>query len=264
MPPSQRALVLERAEGNPLFIEEIARMLREDEGLDRIPDSVQALIAARIDRLEAGEKRVLQTAALIGRVFWRGALDRLLPDLDVEPLLDGLLDREFVVPEERSTISGDRAFRFKHVLIRDVAYGGMSKAQRADEHRAFAEWVDERARDELAGIRAYHLDQAVQLLDELGGSVSEQLAHEAAAALEQAGPPRAAARRVRLRPPNAPARGRARADARGGGTWPHTRRGGCRTSRPSAQRPRLRWPTPARPASPISRAARSCCSPTWR
>ena len=187
VPVSQRALVLERAEGNPLFIEEIARMLREDEGLDRIPDSVQALIAARIDRLGAGEKRVLQTAALIGRVFWRGALDRLVPDLDVEPLLSRLCDREFVVPEELSTISGDRAFRFKHVLIRDVAYGGMSKALRAEEHRAFADWVDERARDELAGIRAYHLDQAVRLLDELSGSVSEQLAHATAAALEQAG-----------------------------------------------------------------------------
>ena len=187
VPPSQRALVLERAEGNPLFLEEIARMLREDEELDRIPDSVQASIAARIDRLRAGEKRVLQSAALIGRVFWRGALDRLVPDLDVDSLLDGLLDREFVVPEELSTISGDRAFRFKHVLIRDVAYSGMSKALRAQEHRAFADWVDEHARDELAGIRAYHLDHAAQLLVELGGAVPDELAHDAAAALEQAG-----------------------------------------------------------------------------
>ena len=185
--PAQRALVLERAEGNPLFLEEIARVLREDEELDRIPDSVQALIAARIDRLDAGEKRVLQTAALIGRVFWRGALDRLVPGLEIDPLLDGLLEREFVVPEERSTISGDRAFRFKHVFIRDVAYSGMSKALRAEEHRAFAEWVDERARDELAGIRAYHLDQAVRLLEELGGDVPDDLPRTTAAALEEAG-----------------------------------------------------------------------------
>ncbi len=187
VPPAQRALVLERAEGNPLFLEEIARMLREDDELDRIPDSVQASIAARIDRLGVGEKRLLQSAALIGRVFWRGALDRLVPDLDVDSLLDGLLDREFVVPEELSTISGDRAFRFKHVLIRDVAYSGMSKALRAEEHRAFADWVDEHARDELAGIRAYHLDHATQLLVELGGTVSDDLARDAAAALEQAG-----------------------------------------------------------------------------
>jgi class 3 adenylate cyclase/tetratricopeptide (TPR) repeat protein/Arc/MetJ family transcription regulator len=187
VPSGQRSLVLERAEGNPLFLEEIARMLREDEELDRIPDSVQALIAARIDRLGPGEKCVLQTAALIGRVFWLGALDRLVPDVDVEPLLDVLLEREFVVPEELSTISGDRAYRFKHVLIRDVAYGGMSKALRAEEHRAFAQWVDERARDELAGIRAYHLDQSVQLLNELGDRVPDQLACSAAEALEAAG-----------------------------------------------------------------------------
>ncbi len=184
---AQRALLLERAEGNPLFLEEIARMLREDQELDRIPESVQALIAARIDRLQAGEKRVLQSAALMGRVFWRGALDRLVPDLDVDSLLDGLLDHEFVVPEERSTISGDRAFRFKHVLIRDVAYAGMSKSLRAEEHQAFAAWVDERARDELVGIRAYHLDQAVHLLGELGSGVSDELTHAAAAALEEAG-----------------------------------------------------------------------------
>jgi class 3 adenylate cyclase/tetratricopeptide (TPR) repeat protein/Arc/MetJ family transcription regulator len=186
VPPAQRALVLERAEGNPLFLEEIARSLRENEELGRIPDSVQALIAARIDRLQPGEKRILQSAALIGRVFWQGALERLVDGVDVERLLAALLEREFVVPEERSTISGDRALRFKHVLIRDVAYSGMSKALRAREHQAFAAWVGERA-PELAGIRAYHLDQAVRLLVELGGHIDDDLAHEASAALEETG-----------------------------------------------------------------------------
>jgi class 3 adenylate cyclase/tetratricopeptide (TPR) repeat protein len=187
VPPAQRALVLERAEGNPLFLEEIARALGDDDGLDRIPDTVQALIAARIDRLGADEKRVLQSAALVGRVFWRGALDRLAPDLDVAVFLDGLLEREFVVPEDRSSISGDMAYRFKHVLIRDVAYAGISKAQRAEQHRAFAAWVGERARDELAEIRAHHLDQAAELLGELEGSVPSDLAAGAAEALEEAG-----------------------------------------------------------------------------
>jgi class 3 adenylate cyclase/tetratricopeptide (TPR) repeat protein len=185
--PEQRALVLERAEGNPLFLEEIARALDDDETVDRIPDTVQALIAARIDRLPPEEKRVLQSAALIGRVFWRGALDRLAPDLDVCAPLDRLLEREFVVPEERSSISGDSAFRFKHVLIRDVAYGGMSKAQRAEQHEVFAAWVGERARDELAEIRAHHLDHAAALLAELKGAVPPDLAREAAEALEEAG-----------------------------------------------------------------------------
>jgi tetratricopeptide (TPR) repeat protein len=154
---------------------------------ERIPDTVQALIAARIDRLAVDEKRVLQSAALVGRVFWRSALDRLAPDVDVAAVIDALLARDFVVPEERSTISRDRAFRFKHVLIRDVAYGGMSKTQRAEEHQAFAAWVGERAHDELAEIRAYHLDQAARLLARLEGAVPDDLAGAAAGALEEAG-----------------------------------------------------------------------------
>jgi tetratricopeptide (TPR) repeat protein len=194
---AQRGLVLERAEGNPLFLEEIAHALREGRGIEGIPDTVQALIAARIDGLDAAEKQLLQSAALVGRVFWRGALESLAPDLEVAELLDLLVRREFLVREELSTISGDVAFRFKHGLIRDVAYSGMSKAQRAEEHQAFAAWVAERARDELAEIRAHHLDQAAELLAELDGTVPEDLAHSAADALEEAG--RRALRRGALR-----------------------------------------------------------------
>jgi class 3 adenylate cyclase/tetratricopeptide (TPR) repeat protein len=183
----QRGLVLERAEGNPLFLEEIAHALRDGRGLDGIPDSLQALIASRIDGVAADEKKLLQSAALIGRVFWRGALERLAPDLEVVELLDRLVNREFVVAEERSSISGEHAYRFKHVLIRDVAYGGMSKARRAEEHQAFADWVADRARDELAEIRAHHLEQAADLLIELAGTIPEDLARSAAEALEEAG-----------------------------------------------------------------------------
>ncbi|HST15994.1 MAG TPA: AAA family ATPase [Gaiellaceae bacterium] len=187
VPSLQRGLVLERAEGNPLFLEEIAHALRDGRGLDGIPDSLQALIAARIDGLDADGKKLLQSAALIGRVFWRGALERLAPDLEVVELLDRLVEREFVIAEERSSISGDHAYRFKHVLIRDVAYGGMSKARRAEEHQVFAAWVASRARDELAEIRAHHLEQAVDLLVELAGTIPEDLARSAAEALEEAG-----------------------------------------------------------------------------
>ncbi|MDX6512528.1 MAG: hypothetical protein QOE36_2032 [Gaiellaceae bacterium] len=190
-PAAQRALVLEKAEGNPLFLEETARMLLEADGggtaRDRIPDTVQALIAARLDLLATDQKRLLQRAAVVGRVFWRGALERLSPELDVARLLEALLEREFIVPEERSTISGDRAFQFKHVLLRDVAYGGMTKAERAVNHRQFADWVGERAPDELVEIRAHHLDLACALLAELDGSVPAELAREAAAVLETAG-----------------------------------------------------------------------------
>jgi class 3 adenylate cyclase/tetratricopeptide (TPR) repeat protein len=187
LPPSQRDLVLERAEGNPLFLEEVAHALRDGRGLEGIPDTVQALIAARIDELAADEKRLLQSAALAGRVFWVSALERLAPDLDVPELIDRLLARELLVREERSSTAGDRAFRFKHVLIRDVAYGGMSKARRAEEHQTFAAWVADHGRDDLAEIRAHHLDQAAALLAELDGVVPQDLARKSAEALEEVG-----------------------------------------------------------------------------
>jgi len=189
VPPGQRALALEKAEGNPLFLEETARMLADDEGvvLKRIPDSIQALIAARIDTLDPADKRLLQRAALIGRVFWRGALDALSPGDDVAAGLDRLLEREFVAPEAHSSISGERAFRFTHGLIREVAHATVSKGERAEDHRRVAEWVAARAPDELADIHAHHLDRAAALTAELDGSVPADLAHDAAAALEGAG-----------------------------------------------------------------------------
>jgi class 3 adenylate cyclase/tetratricopeptide (TPR) repeat protein len=186
-----RAALFEKTEGNPLFVEETLRALSEGNqtGIERIPDTLQALIAARIDHLPQGEKSVLQRAAVIGRTFWAGAVEYLGNDGDgeLEPLLDDLLLREFVLTEPRSTISGEDAYRFKHVLIREVAYGGLSKTARARYHRHFAEWLGDRARDELLEVRAYHLDQATALLAELDGAPPEELAQEAAAALAEAG-----------------------------------------------------------------------------
>src|SRR5581483_9256405 len=174
--------LLEKTEGNPLFVEETIRMLLESGGEympERIPDTLQALIAARIDHLPPDEKALLHRGAVIGRVFWRGALEHLAPDLDVERLLDNLLLRDFVLAEQRSTIVGERAYRFKHVLIREVAYGGLTKAERARLHAQFAEWLAERAGEELLEIRAYHLDHAAQLQAELDGAPSQELAREA-------------------------------------------------------------------------------------
>src|SRR6185312_3402397 len=92
--------VLGRAEGNPLFVEETVRMLVHDEADGGIPDTLQALIAARIDRLAHGEKVVLQRAAVIGRIFWEGALEHLTPDTPgLEEIMQDLLLRDFVVPE---------------------------------------------------------------------------------------------------------------------------------------------------------------------
>ncbi|HET7855961.1 MAG TPA: tetratricopeptide repeat protein, partial [Gaiellaceae bacterium] len=100
----------------------------------------------------------------------------------------------------RSTISGEDAFKFKHVLIREVAYGGLSKAARAGFHQRFAKWLHKRVGEELLEVRAYHLDQATALLAELDGAPPPQLATEAAAALEEAG------RRALAREANATAR----------------------------------------------------------
>src|SRR5215210_2126231 len=187
-----RGRLLDQAEGNPLFVEETVRMLLEeggDEG-DRIPDSLQALISARIDRLPAGEKIILQRGSVIGRVFWAGAIDHLSTEYDadeLEDMLDDLMLRDFVTREERSTITGESAYRFKHGLIREVAYGGLSKSGRAEYHTRFAQWLRERADKELLEIRAYHLDHATQLYAELDGRPPEELARTAAKALEGAG-----------------------------------------------------------------------------
>ncbi|HET8752037.1 MAG TPA: AAA family ATPase [Gaiellaceae bacterium] len=182
--------VLAKAEGNPLFVEETIRALAEQaEGRpERIPDTLQALIAARIDRLPPKSRRLVQRAAVMGRVFVRGALAHLSPDVeDVDAVLDDLLFRDLVLKEERSAISGEQAFKFKHVLIREVAYAGLSKGSRADLHLLFAEWLKERAGDELVEILAFHLDRATRLLAELDGAASPELAEEAAAALSHAG-----------------------------------------------------------------------------
>src|SRR5438477_6836486 len=182
--------LLDKTEGNPLFVEETMRMLAEEgvQSVDRIPDTLQALIAARIDRLPAPAKAILQRAAVIGRIFWEDAVDRLSPELDsVEEPLEDLLLRDFVLPEPRSSIRAETAYRFKHVLIREVAYSGLSKSARAEHHRAFAEWLKERAGDELLEIRAFHLDRATALITELNGSAPAELEHETAEVLTEAG-----------------------------------------------------------------------------
>jgi tetratricopeptide (TPR) repeat protein len=182
--------LLAKTEGNPLYLEETIRMIREEgvDGATRIPDTLQALIAARIDRLPAGEKAALQRAAVLGRIFWVDALASVSRDLDpLEPLVDDLVRRDFLSRETRSTLAGETALRFKHVLIRDVAQSGLPKAERAELHANFAGWLRERTGEDLLEIRAYHLDHACALLEDLDGTAPQALAAEAAAALESAG-----------------------------------------------------------------------------
>jgi len=188
--PVDTETVLAKTEGNPLFVEEMIRMLAERPrgGSERIPDTLQALIAARIDRLPVAQRILVQRAAVMGRIFMGGALSHLSPEIDdVEHALEELLTRDLVVREVRSTITGEHAFKFRHVLIREVAYAGLAKSARADLHRAFAGWLAERAGDELLEIRAFHLDQAARLLAELDGAAPADLNEEAAVALTKAG-----------------------------------------------------------------------------
>src|SRR5438128_252717 len=157
-----RARLLDKTEGNPLFVEETVRMLVEEgaEGGDRIPDSLQAMIGARIDRLPAGAKILLQRGSVIGRTFWAGAIDHLSPEYDsdeLEDILDDLLLRDFVTREERSTITGESAYRFKHVLIREVAYGGLSTCGRSEDLTPFAGRLREQADQGRPDMRAHPL-----------------------------------------------------------------------------------------------------------
>jgi class 3 adenylate cyclase/tetratricopeptide (TPR) repeat protein len=189
LPPELRREVLEKTEGNPLYVEETVRMLTEGLG-ERvaIPDSVQALIAARVDGLPREARSVLRRAAVIGRIFWRGAVADVSSDIDdLDGMLETLLLQDFILREPRSSISGEEAYRFKHILTREISYSGLTKSVRAELHAAFAAWLLQRGVEELVEIRAYHLDRAVTLLTELDGAAPPELAREAASAIEAAG-----------------------------------------------------------------------------
>ena len=155
--------LLRTAEGNPFFLEQMVAMLDEpSERAAALPPTIQALLAARIDALPSAERAVLDRAAIEGGTFHRGAVERLLPAGSATGLDERLvsLTRRQLVRPAASDLAGEEAYRFAHILIRDVAYSLVSKAARADLHEGYATWFDERggeARDELVG---YHLEQA--------------------------------------------------------------------------------------------------------
>jgi class 3 adenylate cyclase/tetratricopeptide (TPR) repeat protein len=189
LPAELTRIVLERGEGNPLFGQEIVRMLI-DRGVIRateaagwelvgpvdeveVPRSIQALVAARLDGLPGEEKAILQDASVIGRTFWAGALGRLsgLSGERVRDALGELQLKELVLAREPPSLSGELEFSFRHVVIRDVAYDSLPKALRAEKHVATARWAEEQAghrREEIAELLATHYLQALHWLDELG------------------------------------------------------------------------------------------------
>jgi class 3 adenylate cyclase/tetratricopeptide (TPR) repeat protein len=187
LPEEARDRILAAAEGTPLFVEEMLSMLIDDGTLTRdadrwvatrelsdlrVPPTIQALLAARLDQLTGDERAAIQRAAVCGKQFHVGAVAALL-DGDggaVRPLLMSLVRRDLIRPD-RSSLAGQDAFRFRHQLIRDAAYEAAPKALRAELHERFADWLEgvgEARVDEFEEILAYHLERAYELLDELG------------------------------------------------------------------------------------------------
>jgi class 3 adenylate cyclase/tetratricopeptide (TPR) repeat protein len=164
-----RATIVERGAGSPLFLEEIAAMA-SDEGLDAgVPRSLRALIAARLDLFPPDAKRVAQVAAVVGDVFWDGAVTRLAGVELASPDLGRLETRGFVREEAESSFPGQRQFRFHHALIREVTYGSLPKVERSTLHRQAADWLAGHTdhRPELVVAIAHHLGQSLLLRREV-------------------------------------------------------------------------------------------------
>ena len=188
--------VVERSGGNPLFAEEMARRIAEDGGgrAAELPDTVQGVLAARLDALEPFERRLVQQAAVVGRTFWESSLAPLARSegRDLERALVSLQEKDILAPGAEGRLAGERELAFKHVLIRDVAYGMLPKAVRARKHFEVGSFIEERAgdrTDELGPLLAEHYGRAAALGRESGLPVDEldAMYQRAMLFLEQAG-----------------------------------------------------------------------------
>jgi hypothetical protein len=188
VPEELRVRIAAAAGGNPLFIGEMLAMTAEAGAGIEVPPSLRLLLAARLDQLDAGERRVLERGAVEGEVFHRGAVQALAPEeVQVTPRLAALVRRELIRPE-RAQFAGEDGFRFRHLLIRDAAYEALPKAARAELHERFAGWLEQRGEDlvELDEILGYHLEQAAGYKQELG-EADATLAERAGERLAAAG-----------------------------------------------------------------------------
>jgi class 3 adenylate cyclase/tetratricopeptide (TPR) repeat protein len=179
-------LLLGRASGNPLYAVEFARMLRDREALGghglfktgadvAVPDSIQALIAARLDTLPLEHKALLQDGAVMGKVFWAGSVSAMSDqdDRTVEEVLHELARKELVRPARQSSMEGEAEYAFGHLLVRDVAYEQIPRAQRAGRHVKAAAWLENKAAgrvEDLAEVLAYHTGEALRLAEIQGNA----------------------------------------------------------------------------------------------
>ncbi len=189
LPAELQQRLLQRAEGNPLYAEEFARLVAEGRQPDELPETVQGIVAARLDALATEEKQALQDAAVLGKVFWLGAVAHLSGSEPwaLEERLHGLERKEFVRRERRPTVSGETEYAFRHLLVRDVAYGQMPRAERAEKHRLAASWIESLGRPEdNAEMLAYHYLAALEL-SRAAGVVTSSLKAPAHRALREAG-----------------------------------------------------------------------------
>jgi tetratricopeptide (TPR) repeat protein len=199
LPAEVHNALLERAGGNPLYAEEFIRMLTDRGVLQRkgrvltidpdadipLPHNVHALIAARLDTLPAERKALLHDAAVVGKVFWSGAVSALgeRDDKQVRQGLHELARKELVRPARNSSMEGQQEYSFWHALVRDVSYGQIPRGQRGRKHRSVAEWLEgiagERTGDH-AEVLAHHYETALELT-KVSSDASEVAALQAAA-----------------------------------------------------------------------------------
>ena len=189
LPAQTQAELLACAGGNPLYAEQYAQMLLERSGPADlpVPESIQGVIAARLDRLPAEEKALLQDAAVLGKVFWLGGIVGGRAREDAEAALHALERKGFVQRARTSSVADDTEYTFFHILVRDVAYGQITRGERAERHRRAAEWIESLGRgDDYAETLAHHYMSALELARSSGRQM-EDLAERARVALREAG-----------------------------------------------------------------------------
>ena len=177
--PDLAEQVAGRSGGNPLFAEEMVNRLREEQSEDagELPDSVHAVLAARLDALDPDERHLLQAASVIGQSFWEGTVSELVGEAAIDASLATLVDKDLLSPSTAGRLAGEQEFSFKHALVRDVAYATLPRGLRARQHVEIARIVEGRAgenREGVAAILAEHHGRAADLAEQAGLPEEEQ------------------------------------------------------------------------------------------